>query len=131
MISVLEVHSNDLPPGQVDNDTGSVTLEVEYTVILLRPFRNEVLDTVVTMASDENGFFTRLGPLQIFVSRHCMPEDISFNTASGDCWVSEDEKVEIREGSVVRLRVIGISIDAGNIHAVGTINENHLGQLEA
>ena len=29
------------------------------------------------MASDETGFFARVGPLQIFVSRHCMPEDIS------------------------------------------------------
>ena len=47
---------------------GSVNVEVEYSVILLRPFRNEVLDTIVTMASDENGFFCKLGPLQIFVS---------------------------------------------------------------
>ena len=42
---------------------------VEYSVILLRPFRNEVLDTVVSMASDSNGFFATVGPLQIFVSR--------------------------------------------------------------
>ena len=33
----------------------------------------------------------------------------------GDCWVSEDETVEIREGSVVRLRIIGLVIDAGVI----------------
>jgi hypothetical protein len=28
------------------------------------------MDTVVITATDENGFFTRAGPLQIFVSRH-------------------------------------------------------------
>ena len=80
-----------------------------------RPFRNEVMDTVVITATDENGFFTRAGPLQIFVSRHAMPEDMKFNHTSGDCWVSEDETVEIREGSVVRLRIIGLVIDAGVI----------------
>ena len=31
---------------------------------------------------------------------------------SGDCWVSEDETVEIREGTIVRLRIIGLTIDA-------------------
>ena len=31
---------------------------------------------------------------------------------SGDCWVSEDETVEIREGTLVRLRIIGLTIDA-------------------
>jgi DNA-directed RNA polymerase subunit E'/Rpb7 len=41
-----------------------------------------------------------------------MPEDMSFDAKSGDCWVSEDETVEIREGSVVRLRIIGLTIDA-------------------
>ena len=48
-----------------------------------RPFRNEVMDTVVITATDENGFFTRAGPLQIFVSRHAMPEDMKFNHNSG------------------------------------------------
>ena len=38
-----------------------------------------------------------------------MPEDMKFNHSSGDCWISEDETVEIREGSIVRLRIIGAS----------------------
>lgn len=128
IIAILDVE--DIKPGLIENDSGSVNVMVKYTVMLLRPFRNEVLDAIVTMASDENGFFCRVGPLQIFVSRHCVPEDISFNAITSDCWVSEDEKVEIREGSIIRLRVIGISIDAGSIHAVGSIKETYLGQLE-
>lgn len=130
VISVLDVKNDDIIPGVIDNDTGAVNVTVWYSVILLRPFRNEVMDTVVTMASDENGFFTRVGPLQIFVSRHCMPEDVSFNHFAGDCWVSEDETVEIKEGSLVRLRIIGLIIDAGVISAIGTIKETYLGQLE-
>lgn len=32
-----------------------------------------------------------------------------------DTWISEDETVNIREGSIVRLRIIGLVIDAGVI----------------
>ena len=52
---------------------------VYYSAILFRPFTNEVLDAIVTSASDETGFFSKVGPLVIFVSRHAMPEDISFD----------------------------------------------------
>lgn len=63
--------------------TGSVHVTVKYRVMLLRPFRNEVLDAIVTMASDESGFFAAVGPLQIFVSRHNMPDDIGFDESTG------------------------------------------------
>ena len=130
VVSVLDVKSEDIKPGLIDNDLGSVNVTVWYSVILLRPFRYEVLDAVVSIATEESGFFAKVGPLQIFVSRHCMPQDMSFNQAAGDCWVSDDEKVEIREGSLVRLRILGLTIDAGIISAIGTINEPYLGQLE-
>eukprot|EP01031_Cornospumella_fuschlensis_P039182 gene39182-47674_t len=130
VISVLDIKDVDIQPGLIDYTTGSVLIRVHYSVILLRPFRNEVLDAVVSMASDQNGFFAKVGPLQIFVSRHSMPDDIIFDHAEGDCWKSEDEKVEIREGSIVRLKIIGLVVDAGSISAIGTIKENYLGLLE-
>ena len=34
---------------------------------------------------------------------------------SEDCWTSEDESVDIREGSTVRVRIEGLDIDAGVI----------------
>jgi DNA-directed RNA polymerase II subunit RPB7 len=129
VISVLDISNDDIIPGVIDNDSGSVNITVYYSVILLRPFRFEVMDTLVTMASDANGFFTSVGPLQIFVSRHCMPDDITFDDIRGDRWISDDGGVEITEGSIVRLRIIGLIIDAGNISAIGTIKENFLGQI--
>ena len=36
-------------------------------------------------------------------------------TNRGDCWVSEDEEVEIKEGSVVRLRLMGLTVEAGTM----------------
>mmetsp|Transcript_24892 Transcript_24892/g.23877 ORF Transcript_24892/g.23877 Transcript_24892/m.23877 type:complete len:176 (+) Transcript_24892:154-681(+) len=130
VISILDIDDDEIIPGLIDNDTGAVNVVVYYSAILLRPFRNEVLDTVVITAADENGFFTRAGPLQIFVSRHAMPDDMKFNHESGDSWVSQDETVDIREGSIVRLRIIGLVIDADVISAIGTIKDTFLGQIE-
>jgi DNA-directed RNA polymerase subunit E'/Rpb7 len=45
----MDVTNEDISPGLIDNDTGSVNVSVYYSVILLRPFRNEVLDTVGTV----------------------------------------------------------------------------------
>ena len=64
----------------------------------------------------------------------------------GDCWCSDDQEVEISEGSIVRLRIMGVTVDAGAIvsytnvcivlyvinlmmlqSAIGTIKDNYLG----
>ena len=33
----------------------------------------------------------------------------------GDCWISDDGEVEIKEGSVVRLRLMGLTVEAGTM----------------
>ncbi|CAM9659174.1 unnamed protein product [Ectocarpus fasciculatus] len=126
VVSILEIRDDDIQLGLIDNDTGAVNITVWYSAILLRPFPNEVVDAIVTTAT-ETGFFSRVGPLQVFVSRHAMHEDITFNYAKGDCWCSEDQEVEITEGSIVRLRIMGVTVDAGAISAIGTIKDNFLG----
>ena len=34
---------------------------------------------------------------------------------SGDCWKSDDGDIQIREGSIVRLRILGLTIEATSI----------------
>lgn len=36
----------------------------------------------------------------------------------GDCWATDDQEIEIKEGSVVRLRIQGFTIEAGAIVSV-------------
>ncbi len=80
IITIFEIGDEDLETGLVDMDTGALNISVSYLALLFRPFTNEVLDAVVTSASDETGFFSRVGPLVVFVSRYAMPEDISFDS---------------------------------------------------
>jgi DNA-directed RNA polymerase subunit E'/Rpb7 len=80
IITIFEIGDEDLETGLVDMDNGALNISVSYLALLFRPFTNEVLDAVVTSASDETGFFSRVGPLVVFVSRYAMPEDISFDS---------------------------------------------------
>jgi len=115
VIQVLTLDDEAIVPGKIDNDFGSVHMTVSYQAIMLRPFKNEVLDTIVFNAADDNGFFSRIGPLEIYTHKYNMPEDMRFDNQSGDAWVSTDGEVEIKEGSIVRLRIIGVSVDAGQM----------------
>jgi DNA-directed RNA polymerase II subunit RPB7 len=126
VVAVLGV--DKIIPGIIDNDTGSAHFTIKYKVMLLRPFRHEVIDTVVTVASEEAGIFTKVGPLQIFVSRHSMPPEIQFRPLAEN-WGTEDSSTEIVSGSVLRVKIIGIAFEASSITAVGTINAPFLGQM--
>lgn len=67
----------DITLGLIDNDSGAATVTVYYNAILLRPYPNEVLDAIVTTTT-ESGFFARVGPLQVFVSRHVSTPSVIF-----------------------------------------------------
>ena len=88
------------------------------------------MDAIVTNCSDAVGFFCKVGPLSIYVSRYAMPEDISWDPILQDCFKSSDNEIQIREGSVVRLRIMGLTLEAADISATGTIKDDYLGLYE-
>ena len=49
------------------------------------------------------------------IPAQAMTEDIRYDYTRGDCWCSDAQEVEIREGSVVRLRIMGITVEAGAV----------------
>ena len=44
---------------------------------------------------------------------------------------SLDGEIEIRENSIIRLRIMGLTFEANAISAIGTIKDDYLGLLEA
>ena len=129
VIAVTSVKDEDVDAGVVEYDTGCVAVNVRYAAILLRPFKNEVLDAIVDDVS-ELGVFTSVGPLHIFVSRHAMPEDLQNGfDADSDAWLSDDKEVEIKKACVIRLRLLGVMCDTTQITAVGTIKDDFLGLI--
>mmetsp|Transcript_3955 Transcript_3955/g.3548 ORF Transcript_3955/g.3548 Transcript_3955/m.3548 type:complete len:176 (-) Transcript_3955:90-617(-) len=130
VIFILDIDDNDILPGLIENDTGSCNVIVWYTAVFLKPFKHQVLDAIV-YAVDELGFFCRVGPLQIFVSRFCLPNYLVYDTTSCDSWISSDRSVDIRIDKVVRIRIIGVSpLEAGQMTATATIKDLFLGELD-
>ncbi|KAK9862932.1 hypothetical protein WJX84_009200 [Apatococcus fuscideae] len=112
--------------GKIREGTGFATFDVTYFCIVMRPLKGEVMDCVVTSVN-KVGFFAEAGPVQIFVSNHLIPEDFDFNAMEDSQFVTTDESIRIRQGTEVRVRIVGTRIDATEMFCVATIKEDFLG----
>ncbi|TIB76343.1 hypothetical protein E3Q23_01912 [Wallemia mellicola] len=102
--------------GTVLPGVGTAEFVVKYTAIVYKPFKGEVVDGQVASVN-KMGFFADVGPLQVFVSSHLIPQDIKFDPSSNPaCFSSEDQVIE--KGSKVRLKIVGTRVDATEIYIV-------------
>jgi DNA-directed RNA polymerase II subunit RPB7 len=125
VITVTEVRDEDIGRGVIQDNSGYVCFNIKYRAILFRPFKNQVLDAVVTVVN-QLGFFADVGPLQVFVSRHAMPTDLNNGyDHENNAWISDDREVEIRKGCAVRLKIMGVSIDVTEIVSICRRNNNN------
>ncbi|KAJ1958992.1 hypothetical protein GGI12_004574, partial [Dipsacomyces acuminosporus] len=123
VIAILEIKMGKILPG-----TGAAEFDVRYSAIVYKPFKNEVVDAVVSTVN-KMGFFADVGPLQVFVSQHLIPADMEFDpNGNPPSYHSEEQKVE--KGTLVRIKIAGTRIDATEIFAIGTIKEDYLGVIE-
>ncbi|CAG8432718.1 5700_t:CDS:2 [Diversispora eburnea] len=125
IIAVLDtMESLDISKGKVIPSVGLAEFEVKYRAVVFKPFKGEVVDGVVT----QMGFFAEVGPLQVFVSSHLIPSDLSFDAArQAYVGYTSDEIVSIEKGSHVRIKIVGTRFDATDIFAIGTIKDDYCG----
>jgi len=97
-----------------DDGTARAKFHVKYDCIAFRPFKGEVLDAVVTQVN-KFGFFAEAGPLNMFVSNQLITEDMAFESVGENAYVSADQEVRIVKDAEVRVRVVGMRIDASEI----------------
>ena len=77
--------------GLIQPGRGFVVYPVEYRAIVFRPFKGEVLDAVVSQVN-KIGLRCEIGPLECFVSRHCIPAEMEFDPNSATpCYKTKDE----------------------------------------
>ena len=116
-------------PGKLQEATGLGIFKVKYEAIMMRPFRNEIIDAEVTICS-EQGFFAEAGPIGIFVHSLQMPEEYRDNfSVDKASWKSNEEDTEIRQSSGVRLRILNIQMKEGKYNCIATMKGKYLGQL--
>ena len=130
LVCVTQV--DDIGSGKIRDGIAEVSFPVQYRAIVFRPFKNEVLDGVVTMV-DQMGCFIEIGPLTVFCSRLQIPTDYQLNTEAQPHWAYEhvdDPNNRITVGSEIRVKLMGVQVELSEMNAVGTINENFLGPLD-
>lgn len=110
VVDIIDVGEGTLMPTY-----GYAVYNIRYNAVVFKPFRNEVLDASVINVN-KMGFFAVVGPLNVFVSNHLIPLDLQFDPNSNPpAFVSEDQSTRIRKSSAVRLRVVGLKIEARHI----------------
>lgn len=125
VIAITSIDS--IGDGIIQSSTGFATYQLKFKAIVFRPFKNEVLDGVVT---DVNrvGIFLNVGPLQCFISRHSIPSDMQFDPSSSS-YKTADETLVIQISTPLRFKVVGTRVDASDIFAIGTLMDDYLGPL--
>jgi len=127
IITVTSV--DNIGMGKIQEGSGFVSFPIKFKAIVFRPFKNEVVDAVVSQVN-KMGFFAEVGPLQVFVSKHLIPADMAFDPqATPTCFVSDDGNVKIEKDCEVRLKVVGTRVDANEIFSIGSIKEDYLGLI--
>lgn len=85
------------------------------------------MDAVVNQVN-KVGIFCDIGPLSCFISRHCIPPDMEFEpTNMPPCYRTADESIVIKQEDEIRVKLIGIRVDANDIFAIGTLMDDYLG----
>jgi len=127
--------------GKIREGTGSAVFHVQYTCLVFRPFKGEVLDAVVSSVNKveqtgsvtlcdislvgkcqaealfalQMGFFAEAGPLQIFVSQHLIPSHYRVEITDDAAFESEENAPPIKAGASVRVRLMGLKAEANQL----------------
>lgn len=129
VVAVTEMPAFETLHGRVMPGSANIEYVVNFTVCTFRPFKGETVDGIVR-AVNKLGFFVTVAALDIFVSKHLVPEDMHFDKNSNPpAFVSSTigENLKITVGSEVRLRIIGIRFNIDELFAIGTLRDDYLG----
>ncbi|PWN88533.1 putative DNA-directed RNA polymerase II chain Rpb7 [Acaromyces ingoldii] len=121
IVKVMYIH--DIGSGTIlPGGEGKAEFNSKYTAIVMKPFKGEVVDALVTNVN-KMGFFASVGPLNIFTSTHLLPMEYKFQPDSNPPeFASSDGQV--------RLRIVGTRVDASEIFAIGSCKEDFVGPFD-
>ena len=108
-----------------DSLYGHAEVTAVCRVVVCRPFNNQVVEGVVS-GLNQTGIFVESGPLQMYISRHNMPEGSKY--LGGDAFDFGHSHRLIEKKDVLRVKLIKVQMK-DRLFAIGTIDEDFLGLL--
>lgn len=130
-IVAVVVVEEPLPHGFLEDPLfGFASFDVVYRAVVLRPFKNEIVNAVVTRPVP-SGFYATVGPMNLFVVHHNIPSMQFDPTKSAWKPIGNDFEDEvIKEKTVVRLRLMTVALRLKEITVVGNMTEQYMGVVD-
>ena len=115
--------------GKIVPEDGAIFYPAEFKVLIYRPELNEVVIGEVVDIT-EFGAFTRTGPLDALVHvSQVMDDKISYD-AKNAIFTGKKTGYKLKEGDLIRARVVGISLGRGRSKISLTMRQPFLGALD-
>lgn len=114
---VAIIDFNQMSKGKIDNETGRVNFKINYKAVTFNLVVGEILISR-PFHINEYGFFCKVGPCQIFVSKHHLNPQWEYNSDK-NIWVNETSVVSI--GEPVNLKITASGINSEEISGLAKI----------
>ena len=115
--------------GKIIPEDGAIFYPVEFKVLIYRPELNEIVMGEVVDVT-EFGAFTRIGPLDALVHvSQIMDDKISYD-AKNATFTGKKTGIKLREGDIIRARIVGVSLGKGRSKISLTMRQPHLGSMD-
>lgn len=126
-LAVTEVMS--IGEGKIVPEDGAIHYPAEYKVLIYKPEVNEIVYGEVVDIT-EFGAFTRIGPIDALVHvSQIMDDKISYDQKNAII-TGKKTGYKLKEGDIVRARIVGVSLGKGRSKISLTMRQPHLGSVE-
>merc|ERR1719159_1898406 len=93
VIAVLRIL--EVGQAKLQDNTGLILVPMTYKGLVMKPFKNEVIDCHVTEVN-KLGFFGQVGPMRVFVSKSSMPDGWAYSESeTAASYIEENTKNSI------------------------------------
>ncbi len=115
--------------GKIIPEDGAIYYPVDYKILVYKPELNEIVTGEVVDVT-EFGAFTRIGPLDALVHvSQIMDDKISYD-AKNATFTGKKTGIKLREGDLIRARIVGVSLGKGRSKISLTMRQPHLGAVD-
>ena len=115
--------------GKIIPEDGAIYYPVDYKILIYKPELNEIVTGEVVDVT-EFGAFTRIGPLDALVHvSQIMDDKISYD-AKNATFTGKKTGIRLREGDLIRARIVGVSLGKGRSKISLTMRQPHLGAMD-
>eukprot|EP00124_Ichthyophonus_hoferi_P002680 Ihof_evm5s193 gene=Ihof_evmTU5s193 len=105
----------EIGKGKIMETKGLVTFPIKYNAVVFRPFKNEVLDGIVTQVT-KAGIFCQCGPLRVFIIKsNTWPDAVFEPNANPPCLRSESQNLAVQLDDEIRFQIVGTRNDMNEI----------------